>query len=170
MKTTLSIALAVLLVSVSAAQATPIRGTFTGVVTYNSFPSTWLPYPEGTPAWAVFGYDSDYLSTPDAFGNRYVFQLEEAGAFFAAGVADVGLVGFTYDSGGFVIGPNGLPVAGNGAGPYDSFVFSNGFAVAELSRSAYLVAEGTYSLPDHESVLLSTVVGLVALVAARRFL
>jgi hypothetical protein len=170
MKTTLSMAFAVLLCSVPVAEATPIRGYFKGVVTFNSFPSTWLPYPEGTPAWAVFGYDSDYLSPPDAFGNRNVFQIEEAGSFFAAGVADVGLVGFTYDSGGFAIGPNGLPIAGSAAGPYDSFVFSNGFAIAELGRSAYLVAEGTYSLPDHESALLSTVIGLVALGFARRFL
>jgi hypothetical protein len=169
-KKAVALAVGILLCSFSLAQATPIRGYFQGVVTFNSFPSTWLPYPEGTPAWAIFGYDTDYLSLPDAFGNRYVSQLEDSGVFFAAGVAGEGLAGFTYDSGSLLVGPNGLPVAGNGAGPLDSFVSSNGFAVAALDLSAFLVAEGTYSLPDHESTLPLTVMGLAALALLRRFL
>jgi hypothetical protein len=179
MKTTLSIAVGLLLLSVSAAQATPIRGFFNGVVTYNSNPSSLLPFLEGTPATAIFGYDTDYLSAPDAFGNRYVQfvppELESFAGFFLAEVpANAGLVGYTTSPGGnaldLLIGPNGLPVAGGGVGFFDIGISSTGFTIYELDLSTIVVVEGTYSLPDYESTLPLTVIGLAALVVARRFL
>jgi hypothetical protein len=177
--TTLSVAVGLLLYSVSVAEATPIRGFFEGVVTYNSNPSASLPFLEGTPASAIFGYDTDYLSAPDAFGNRWAEtvppELEAFAAFFLAEIpAGVGLVGYTTGNSGntlgLLIGPNGLPVAGGGAGYFDFGLGPNGFAIYELDLSTMVVVEGTFSLPDYESTLPLTVIGLAALALVRRFL
>jgi hypothetical protein len=175
LKKTLLVAVGVLLYSVSAAEATPIRGTFTGVVTAVwSYDPNYPPLPVGTPAWAIFGYDSAYLSSPDEFGSRFTSEREGYEGFFYGWIGDTSWgAGFStgpYGSGSLLIGPNGLPFYGNGAGPYDSYVFPNGFRLTTIDYSAYVDVEGTYSLPDHEATLPLMVLGLAALAVARRFL
>jgi hypothetical protein len=174
MKMTLSLAMMVLMLSVSAVEATPIRGTFRGVVISNSNPSFDWPFLEGTPAWAVFGYDSDYLSPPaDEFGNRYTSDREGYEGLFAVTIGRAGVGFSTAGSGSLLIGPNGLPAMGNGIGPgFDIGVGPNGFSIQAYGGepATFVNVEGTYSLPDHESVLPLTVLGLAALAVARRFL
>jgi hypothetical protein len=179
MKTRLAIAVGLLLYSVSVAEATPIRGYFDGVITFTANPYG-LSFPEGTPARAIFGYDTNYLSPPDVFGNRGPVLdgdpvLEgKSGGFFQFWIADVGFGCISHwCSGYFGIGPTGLPTVGSGAGPYDFFVSSNGFSIVELaldSSHIILNVEGTYRLPDHEATLPLTVLGLVVVGLARRFL
>jgi hypothetical protein len=168
MKTRLAVAVGLLLLSVSAAQATPIRGTFTGVVTYSANP--YWPFVEGTPAWGLFGYDTDYLSAPDEFGNRYVLQSPDPYAGFFVGVIANVAVGIASDSGSLLIGPNGLPLSGNGIGYFDISVGPKGFGFAASDFSTVVTVEGTYSLPDDEATLPVMVLGLAALAVARRFL
>jgi hypothetical protein len=181
MKMTLSLAVLALMLSVSAAEATFIRGTFTGVVTaegslYPPYTAPELAFPLGTPAWAIFGYDSDYLSPPDAFGNRWVSDKAEYDGFFYGTIGDMGFwTGFNTGSpenpasGYLVIGPNGLPSWGGGNGTYDTGVFSNGFRFTTINLVGYVEVEGTYTLPEHHSTLTPTIVGLMALAVARCF-
>jgi hypothetical protein len=178
MKTTLSIAVGVLLCSVSVAQATPIRGFFTGSVTFNSNqdPLSELAVPVGTLVSAIFAYDTDYLSAPDAFGNRSIYYSppDVIGFFLVEIPAGDPLVGYTFSGGGnslgLIVDAAGLPVGGGGLGYFDLSIGPSGFAVSEIDGSALLTAEGTYSLSDHESTLPLTVIGLAALAVARRFL
>jgi hypothetical protein len=177
MKRTLAIAVGLLLFSVSVAQATPIHGFFTGFVTYNSDPTPSMPFLEGTPVSGIFGYDTDFLSAPDAFGNRTVeySPTNDATAFISLEIpAGHPLIGYTTSFGGntfeLVVNAAGLPALGSGNGFFDLSLGPNGLVLYEIDRSGYLQAEVTYRLPDHESTLPLTIVGLAALALARRFL
>jgi hypothetical protein len=179
MKTTLSIALGLLLCAVSAAQATPIRGTFRGVVTSTFINySSELDLPLGTPYSATFGYDTDFLGAPDAFGYRTVLYAPpdgedfSTGFFFAIGPVSVGFQNVRNGGGNslgyYAIDANGLPTGG-GSGYYDLYFDQGGFTISDQERSS-LGVSGTYTLPDHESTVPLMLIGVVALVVARRFL
>jgi hypothetical protein len=181
LKKTLVVAVGLLLYSVLPAQATMIRGTFTGVVTSTFINySSELDLPLGTPYSAIFGYDSDYLSAPDAFGYRQVLYAPpergeySTGFFFAIGPVSVGFQNFPDGGlgnplGYYAIDAAGLPAAGGGAGFFDLQFDRSGFTISDIDRSS-LTVQGTYSLPDYESTLPLTVMGLAALALVRRLL
>ena len=164
----------------SSANATLISGTFSGVITGGAISEIngSYPYrPAGTAVTATFSYDTDYLSAPDASGNRvdsffdpaFYFMLLVGGSPFAEYFNGTNPGANAMSE--FVVDAAGVPVTGRGMGGWDMYF---GPGVIDLYQQPYdtLAASinGTFSVPD--SAATSWLLGMagMALVAARRFI
>ena len=135
-----------LVITISAAKAIPVYGTFTGIVTYSANTGDgYYYYPDGTPVTGTYGYSPDLLiggSTKNSDPTAY-FQVDINGK-------DV----FTWSGNNLnlSVDANGVPVSGSGDGVFDLFFGTYGSGDVGMTTGYYTIdAQVTYSTPSDPS-------------------
>ncbi|HEX4350588.1 MAG TPA: hypothetical protein VH251_09375 [Verrucomicrobiae bacterium] len=165
-----SFAAVVLLMTISAAKAIPVYGTFSGIVTYSAQTSDgYYTFAYGTPVTGSYEYSPDLLiggSTAFADPTAY-FQIDINGQYLQSWGGN--LLNLSVDA-------NGVPVSGSGIASWDLHLASGS---AGMDAGVYFIdAQVTYStpsyadpaVPDTASTACLTSVAMLSLIAFGRLI
>jgi len=132
--------------TISAAKAVPVYGTFSGFVTYSANNGDgYYYYPDGTPVTGTYEYSPDLLvgsSTAHSDPTAY-FQININGHEIYSWIGNN--LNLSVDA-------NGVPVSGSGDGAFDLFFGTYGSGDVGMTTGYYTIdAQVTYSTPSDPS-------------------
>jgi len=165
-----SFAAVLLLMTISAARAIPVYGTFSGVVTYSAKTSDgYYNYADGTPVTGTYEYTPSLL-----IGGSTDFS--DPTAFFQININGTELYSWFGNNLNLTVGANGAPVSGSGAGVWNLFLSSGseGMNATEYSIDAQVVystpTTTSATVPDTASTACLTGVAMLSLAVFGRLI
>ena len=139
-----SFAAVLLLMTISAAEAIPVYGTFSGIVDETG--GGYYSYAYGTPVTGIYEYTPAFLtggSTAFADPTAY-YQIDINGQYLQSWSGD--LLNLSVDA-------NGVPVSGSGIASWELHLASGGSAGMDAGEY-FILAQVTYSTPSYNNPAL----------------
>jgi len=162
-----SFAAVLLLLTISAAKAIPVYGTFSGIVDETA--GGYYSFAYGTPVTGIYEYTPALLT-----GNSTAFA--DPTAYFQININGQYLQSWSGDLLNLSVDANGVPVSGSGIASWDLHLASDS---AGMDAGEYFIlAQVTYSTPSYEnaavpdtaSTLCLTGIAMLGLAVFRRLI
>jgi hypothetical protein len=138
-----SFAAVLLVMTISAAKAVPVYGTFSGFVTYSAKTGDgYYYYPDGTPVTGTYEYTPTLLTGGST-------EWADPTAHFQININGKDLLAWSGNNLNLSVDANGVPLSGNGDGAFDLFLGTSALGDVGMTTGYYIVdAQVTYSTPS----------------------
>jgi hypothetical protein len=135
--------------TISAAKAVPVYGTFSGIVIHSAITSDgYYNYAYGTPVTGTYEYSPTLLT-----GNSTHYS--DPTASFQISVDGQELYSWSGNNLNLSVDANGMPVSGSGAGVWDLFLNTFGPGTMSVDVAEYSIsAQVIYSAPSDPSAMV----------------
>jgi hypothetical protein len=135
--------------TISAAKAVPVYGTFSGFVTYSANNGDgYYYYPDGTLVTGTYEYSPDLL-----IGGSTAHS--DPTAFFQISINGQELYSWSGNNLNLSVDANGMPLSGSGAGAFNLFLGTYGSGDVGMTTGYYIIdAQVTYSTPSDPGAMV----------------